>query len=250
MRDNSRELWPMAIMAASAAVIMVAARGFPERWNVTDGEWLGFFGSVLGGLFTVLAAYIAWRSVKPQIVEARKQSAANAKMAMLHQPVDFNEELKTLQEASAIARQLRRCIDGYRHEFVTHYYQVADLSDQCAAQLSDLWEYIERTAVMYPPLHPTYTTRLDLGAKTKELTSLWGLMSVHIDSVIGRRDSDDALKDEDANTLLDNIDEELVGFIRARNAHVLSVTEQLRELWARIRNLEDIAVGSHSAASR
>lgn len=54
----------MAFIATSAAVVMAAALIFDHRGSLNAGDWLGFGGSVLGGVLTFIGAVMAWKAMR------------------------------------------------------------------------------------------------------------------------------------------------------------------------------------------
>lgn len=72
MRDHG--LAAVGLICLALALTVLVTVGAPIAASHTTLElkdWLGFAGNILGGLFTLIAAYIAWRAVQPQIVAQR-----------------------------------------------------------------------------------------------------------------------------------------------------------------------------------
>lgn len=224
----------------------------PFIMRTWEAAWIGVAGSVAGGVaggtMTLAAAIIAWHAVQPQIQEARRQSAAASKMALLHIPADLAAELERIDGVSATFHKSERCVDGYRNNFVMHYASVAEEADEVFVELISFGEYLEQTIVRYPPNYPTHATRVALMNANVDFINLWGIVSGHIDAVIGRRDAADILSDIDSEELMAKVDACLKCVKSARYNHAQMINSHLADTWVEIRALEQHALGKVHAS--
>lgn len=62
-------------------------------------DWLGFFGSVIGAVMTLIAALVAWFAVQQQIRNTNQQLRATEKLRALERHNKAVDELKILNDA-------------------------------------------------------------------------------------------------------------------------------------------------------
>ncbi|MDF2809375.1 MAG: hypothetical protein K0S56_406 [Microvirga sp.] len=88
----------VAIWSGSSAVGALVAVGF-ALWMRNFGDpWIGFAGSILGGLMTLLAAGVAWRVTKPTADLARVQMLLAERDVLLSTKREYDAEHLTVDE--------------------------------------------------------------------------------------------------------------------------------------------------------
>ena len=92
MRSFSSEIWPLAVIAASAAVVAVANLSLPATAETTVGDWMALLGGVAGGVMTLIAAKMAFGLTRKQVdmqaveiagLEAEREARAELLVALL-----------------------------------------------------------------------------------------------------------------------------------------------------------------------
>jgi len=95
------------LFAAMVSATILGGIGGACVFATINGIWfpkanaeqlLGFAGGILGGLFTVAAAGVAWISIQPTIREAKKQSAAAARTAIHSVAQELEDEFDMVLE--------------------------------------------------------------------------------------------------------------------------------------------------------
>lgn len=246
MRNGSSELWALAVMLASVAVIVGTGLDEPlidAALNAEAGEWLGFWGGIFGGLFTVLAAYIAWRSVKPQIDEARKQTAAAVRSIIERSASELEGERHALLNLRGAAKSADDYANGDQR-----YDDMSDLLRRAGTAAKSFKHELNSVEAFFfrnPEGTRLFSERSKLISVAKELS---GCLSIHYKGLLHDTYGGDAEEEEIPPEEYREAD---LG-MRALPAEVMAATdeliprldEEIGRVWKRLRELEAVALGT------
>lgn len=245
---NEPNLWPISGMLLAAALVAFTGVDGPiidSAGNASPEQWLGFAGSIIGGLFTIIAAYIAWRSVSPQIAELRRQSAATARQLLVQKAEDLEIELsacgvllKALGEA-----QLQISIGLYL-QAVEYEKWIEDCRAAVALVGKSRIEYFARSRRQYGTDYasaPRYTMVSNVSEiESKAYYLIGGIVARNYS---GRLEKDRSITEREISRFIEHIID-----VRRSAENVLGAASgETQEAWQRVRELEGSVL--HSTVS-
>lgn len=238
------DLLALATLLLATAIIVAVTLTGPLVTVTSNGSadgWLGFWGGVaggvIGGLLTVAAAAIAWLSLKTQNDEARKQSAASAKIAMMHMPDDYIEEIRFLNvDVSNLCLKLSQAVDIFEANKNKDVRFNVHIDDIQAAQAS-VKTQMDLTAARFPDGYPTAATRTWLRDAVWTLNRDANLLVWHILHAAGAI-SDPRPTPGEVVSACKAIRVSIDAVEQCRSSHKLALESELKQVWRLIRELE------------
>jgi len=133
MKRLDQGLGALGLLSLAAALALLLTIGIPitvSKDKVELKDWLGFAGNLLGAIFTVLAAVIAWYAVQRQI---RVQREANLLSVMTREETRLENEIHAHKV----------CTEFLWNVHAAHEYRAAPLDS-----ISELTKYIDELTAM------------------------------------------------------------------------------------------------------
>ncbi len=131
-----------------------------------DGAWIGVAGSVAGGIaggaMTLVAAIVASAQRPASNCGSAPAICRQCKLALLHQPAEYDEELQFLSKTFETAKLLRTALFDYDHYLTMKFNSIerdlALAADHMVTFQNQMFVYSAR----FPKGYPTSATRQTL----------------------------------------------------------------------------------------
>lgn len=244
--DGPAFLIAVGILLGSAlgATMLAVFADVPGHWAAGDqrNDWLGFWGSIggglLGGLFTVAAAIIAVRPVVQQLTEIKKQTAAATRMALANLPTELTDEMEVLDRLYQPVNTIALCQHRWTSNTIADHLELRDQINAAIDEIVEHREQFYRFEDRYGDSHRTSHTRRALAVATIKYQETSGRFAQYVDAIVSPADEKPILSDEAAGRLHRQFLETYEGFHIAMAGHRVSLNAATAAAWRTIRKLE------------
>ncbi len=213
-------------------------------------DWLGFAGSIIGGILAggvaVLAAYVAARPVFSQLSEMRRQTAAAARSALTDATSELDRELEALRGLRSAGREADRLLSSFDHVAALGS-PIMEMGDKTLTSLQDAIDDLNYFVGRYPDDHETSYSRRSTLRSFKELNLSMNTIFVQIKEIVTKRDVYPIFNDVEMGFFKSKLRREINDAMMNVIAHQESTQKHLSRLWARLRELEEIALAEDGA---